>query len=357
MSKLKLSAQEGRALALTLIILAIGCLLIPPFLAYISTNLFASYATEEGMKEQYAADAGVEYAIRRIKDGECPEGTPFDTPTLVNGMPVTVTVGTESEGVYKVITSTATNVVDGSSTTIVSYVSLNTLDFTWLFDSAITSPNEVTLQPNTEVSGTITCPLDPGQNWPETDDLSNFYFEQVEGLDPYPDDIIDVASGTEADPYLIGPLYYVGDLLQIQSSTADATAVLTGTIYVAGDLNIGGPKEFTLDLNGQTIYVEGDIDIGGKCTITGSGIIIAEGDVVFAPSIESNPDDFVFVMSIEGTLFMLPLNDFFGSLAGDVEVQLQPGSSVTWTDWSDEGLNWLDGSSGDLEIRTYSINP
>jgi len=66
MSKLKLSAQEGRALALTLIALAVGCLLIPPFLSYISTNLLASHATEEGMREQYAADAGVEYAVWKL---------------------------------------------------------------------------------------------------------------------------------------------------------------------------------------------------------------------------------------------------------------------------------------------------
>lgn len=107
MSKLKLSAQEGRALALTLIILAIGCLLIPPFLAYISTNLFASYATEEGMKEQYAADAGVEYGIGKLAhDPSFLESmltvgatATLTLPTPVNNIsPITVTVtnsGTE----------------------------------------------------------------------------------------------------------------------------------------------------------------------------------------------------------------------------------------------------------------------
>jgi len=101
MSKLKLSAQEGRALALTLIVLAIGCLLIPPFLAYISTNLFASYATEEGMKEQYAADAGVEYAVwKLINDRDFLElvsssvGSPVsvEMPTSVNAIMPAVTV-------------------------------------------------------------------------------------------------------------------------------------------------------------------------------------------------------------------------------------------------------------------------
>jgi len=102
MSKLKLSAQEGRALALALVALAIGCLLIPPFLSYISTNLFASIATEEGMREQYAADAGVEYAVwKLINDPNFRESlrwstiddpVPVDMPTSVNAITPTVSV-------------------------------------------------------------------------------------------------------------------------------------------------------------------------------------------------------------------------------------------------------------------------
>jgi len=104
MSKLKLSAQEGRALALALVALAIGCLLIPPFLSYISTNLLASRATEEGMKEQYASDAGVEYTVwKLINDRNFLElaswstgGNPVsvDMPTSVNAiMPAVSVIG------------------------------------------------------------------------------------------------------------------------------------------------------------------------------------------------------------------------------------------------------------------------
>jgi len=113
MSKLKLSAQEGRALALTLVALAIGCLLIPPFLSYISTNLLACRATEEGMKEQYAADAGVEYGIGKLaRDPTFLESmltvgatATLTLPTPVNNMSPTITVantGTEyrAEGTF-----------------------------------------------------------------------------------------------------------------------------------------------------------------------------------------------------------------------------------------------------------------
>jgi len=98
----KLSAQEGRALALTLIALAVGCLLIPPFLSYISTNLLASHATEEGMREQYAADAGVEYVAWKLaKDVDFLELAMHYTITnplsvdmpAVNGIALTLTVG------------------------------------------------------------------------------------------------------------------------------------------------------------------------------------------------------------------------------------------------------------------------
>lgn len=371
MSKLKISGQEGRALVLTLIALAIGCLLIPPFLSYISTNLLASRATEKGMKGLYAADAGVEYAIRRIKDGECPEGTPFDTPTLVNGMPVTVTVGTESEGVYKVITSTATNVVDGSSTTIVSYVSLNTLDFAWLFDSAITSPGDVTLKPGTVITGNVTyggsitgeenitepysATLDSSlqAKWPTAEELSALYHKDVEGCD-YLENTIDLK-----DTSSIGPMYRDGNL-DIISSEENATAVLSGTVHVTGDLDVGKTnKDFTLDLNGQTIFVEGTIDVGGKCTISGSGCIIAIGDIFFLPKIESSPDDFLFIMSLDGTSTIQPDGDLCGAVAGDTEVELKPGCSLTWgglTGGADE-LNFPAGSSGTFKIHTYNINP
>jgi len=102
MSKLKLSAQEGRALIMALIVLAVGTLLIPPFLAYIGTNLLASRATEEGMKEQYAADAGVEYVAWKLaKDVDFLELAMHYTITnplsvdmpAVNGIALTLTVG------------------------------------------------------------------------------------------------------------------------------------------------------------------------------------------------------------------------------------------------------------------------
>jgi len=112
-------------LALALIILGIGALLIPTFLAYTSTKLLASRAIEESLKEQYAADAGMEYALWHLGLGglEVPEGGQEELPEFtVNNKTVNVSVENEGDGIYK-ITSTATS-GDGSSTTIVSYVKI-----------------------------------------------------------------------------------------------------------------------------------------------------------------------------------------------------------------------------------------
>lgn len=103
MSKLKLSAQEGRALVMALIVLAVGTLLIPPFLAYISTNLLASRATEEGMREQYAADAGVECAI-----GQLVYNPSFLSSVITTGVTTVITLPTPVNSISP-ITVTVTN--------------------------------------------------------------------------------------------------------------------------------------------------------------------------------------------------------------------------------------------------------
>ena len=58
------------------------------------------------------------------------------------------------------------------------------------------------------------------------------------------------------------------------------------------------------------------------------------GDINFQPKMASiddpDEDDLIFVMSVEGTVNFQPNGDFHGSVAGNVEVNLQPGTSLTW---------------------------
>ena len=355
--------ERGQVLAWALVIMAIGALTIPPLLTRISANLTASRDIEEGLKEQYAADSGVEYATMQIRTGTF-SGTWSYT---INNKHVEVSWGEYITATYK-ITSTATSRIYGRSTRVESYISLNIPDYDWLLDNAITSVSDVELSPGSQVSGnvvyggdldnkgTITPPPGGAQDiddmWPETSELAAFYFGQVQNLSPYSAGIIDIKFNNS-----IGPLRRTGDL-NIISTQNNATAVLGGTVYITGDLNIGQTnQDFTLDLNGQAIYVEGDINIGVKCTLGGSGVIIAERDVFSLPQIQSSLNDFVFVMSTEGTLQMQPLGDFYGSVAGEVEVDLQPGSVLTWRDRAGLALNFPDGTSGTARIHTYHVYP
>ena len=58
--------EQGQALIFALIMLAVGCLIVVPLLAFMSTGLMAAQTVEEKMDELYAADAGVEDAAHKI---------------------------------------------------------------------------------------------------------------------------------------------------------------------------------------------------------------------------------------------------------------------------------------------------
>jgi len=395
------SDEGGRVLVWALVVLGIGALTIPPLLAHISTNLSASRAIEERLKEQYAADSGVEYALLQLRNGITTSATPYTY--TINNKYVEVTWGllpiTET---YK-ITSTATSQIDGSSTTIESYITLNMFDYLWLLDQAITSVGDVELGPGSMVSGdvmygdTLSClgnkqdeqcqdpvagPVtgllendpDIGDRWPAGEELSDFFWDDVDDLEPYgPGDVwIDLKDYPDG----IGPLLYIGDEtsgynLHIENTGAQTTVKLEGTIYVIGDLDFeqpGASGAYTIDLNGQTIYVaeiendddhkSGDIYFAPQhVNITGSGCIIAEGFVNFQPGIQSAPSDFVFVMSVTDYVFMKPHDNFYGAIAGNAYVDLQPGCSLTWRDWSGMALNFPDGTTGRAQIHTYRIYP
>jgi hypothetical protein len=197
------------------------------------------------------------------------------------------------------------------------------------------------------------------EDWPTADDqLDTFYGVDVEGLEPYSANTIDLKD--LEDPKSIGPLYRDGDL-NIKNTGSQTTAWLGGTVYVTGNLIFeqpGGPQAYTIDLNGQTIYVEGSITFPPqRCAISGSGCIIAVGDITFQPTISSGEDDFVFVMSLEGEVWFSPQGDFYGSVAGSTHVDLQPNCSLRWKEYPD-GLNFPGEDDSKLywEIRTWQIS-
>ena len=64
------NSEKGQALPLALLVLAVGMLVIPPFVGHASSSLIGSRIYGQAISEQYSCDAGVEWALWRL--GENP---------------------------------------------------------------------------------------------------------------------------------------------------------------------------------------------------------------------------------------------------------------------------------------------
>ncbi|MDD4986000.1 MAG: hypothetical protein PHQ43_09465 [Dehalococcoidales bacterium] len=357
----KINQERGVVLIVVLILLAVGGLTIAPMLSHMSTGLKAGQTYEKKTDQYYAADAGVENALwqitreQRLPEFPSEQGDQWQyTIEDLNGKSITVTIeytGKDAEGndIYR-IDSAASD--DSGNTAIESYVAFGGV-FTSLLDNAISSPGDISIGSNSIVDGNISCggtlsvanpeeqllndlpsDQDPAITWPTQDLFSEFYLRDVNVSDPFPYNTIDLNGMDD----IKGPIYRDGNLKIINSSNTPAMLTLDGTIYVTGSIEIENTKAFTLNLNGNTIFSEsnsvyppGAIKIADtNCTIQGSGCIIGVGDLYLKPNMSSNPDDFVFIMSMAGDIQFQPGGDFYGSLAGDVSVELQPGCTLTW---------------------------
>ena len=367
--------KKGYMLPLALVIMTVGAIIIVALLNHLNTSLLLASKSEERAITYYAADSGFEDAFFFLQQGK---GLENWTETgaqqwerdvyEINDRTVAVSIVEDTGNQTYKITSTATT-DSGSSTIIESYVFEQTFDLSPFGDNAITTNGDITIQPGSVIvgdvlyTGTLDCPeglpceetINGAVNqtaeieyWPESWETAQYFLSQVDDSDPYPNSSIDANSISN-----IGPLYRQGDL-DIYSSQDGKTLTLNGTVYVTGDLNIGGPKDFTLDLNDQTIFVEGCLTIGGATNIAGSGCLIAIGDIFFSPNIASGEDDFLFTMSIEGFTTLNPGSNYYGSIAGNAEVTLQPGIQLEWIAPDSVGFE-LPSGEPQQEILTYDI--
>lgn len=361
--------QKGQAMILAVILLVVGGLAVASSLSYMGTGLFVGQVYEAKTEELYAADAGVEDAVWKIQRGEvalCPNQSTNYTIDDVNGKNVTVTItyvanttGNKTITLTYQIESIATG--DSGETKIVAYVDATTVsaNYSGIMDNVVTSPCEYDLQGPTQVNPPEGEEHGPEANytgdWPTAEAFSDMYWDDVVGY-PYGSDYLDVKDYGDG----IGPLYRNGTLDIENTGTAGLTVTLNGTVYVTGDTQIGQTdKDFILDLNEHTIFIESDtgaaplddpcnpeenqyaLRIGGKCTLTGSGCIIAVGGIEFKPNMSCNETDFIFVLSIRGTTYMQPNGDFYGSLAGLAEVNIQNGEAYWWdAPFINEGFNY-----------------
>lgn len=88
--------EEGGTLPATLWALAIGGLLVAPFLAYVSSSMLAGRQAQDDAREQYAANAGVEFGIWELLNDttfraqvDAAAGTPVDVDPPVTANQIT----------------------------------------------------------------------------------------------------------------------------------------------------------------------------------------------------------------------------------------------------------------------------
>jgi hypothetical protein len=360
--------EKGYILIAALLVLVLVGLISGPLLSYMVSGLRAGHVFETGAAELYAADAGVEDAIWKLQHPDqagylpCSLSAPPRDYTIsdINGktVGVIITYKVYSGGHAYLVESTATG--DESETKITAYLTtdITSANYSGILDNVLTSPCDYTLGGPTQVDPEEGEEHGPeasyGGDWPTAEILSNGYIGDVESY-PYASATLDVKNYASG----FGPLYRQGTLSIVNTGTAGLVTKLNGTIYVTGDTLVGTTdKAFTLNLNGQTIFVESAtgaapdddpcnppnayaLKFGTKCTLKGSGCIIAVGGIEFKPNLDFSPGDFVFVLSVKGKTYMQPNGDFYGSLAGSAEVYIQNGDA-TWFDspFVDEGLNF-----------------
>ena len=387
-------------MVVALILLVVSGLIVAPLLSHMGTGLVTGEVYGTRTAELYAADAGVEDAIWSISNQSIPPGLwqesgdqpgwwiyEYPEPLIVNGKSVDVTVYRKDldptcgqELIYRILATAVTDDGGGTAaitgTQIEAYVTGVYDDLSGFLDNAITSNDNVTIRPGSTVSGNISLPpdgeLDPSdfdpENgevnreeliWPSAKDFVDFYWPGVEHLDPYPDGyVVNIPFGTtETNPYVIGPLSAEGNL----TIKGEGWIEIGGTIYVKGDLVFNANPEINMNLNQQTIFAEGNIYIPPKVTISGSGCIIAVGDVDFNPNISTTGEDFLLIMSVEGTIKLNPGSDFYGAVVGNVDVTLQPGINLTWLSPEGKGIKFPGADPNDTskwtwEIKTWQIN-
>lgn len=118
-----LRSEEGRSLPFALVVVAVGALLVSPFLAHVSTSLLGSRAMQGGMNKQYASDAGVEFGIWKLVNDstfrsqvDAIPGTPVATgPITVNQFTTNITVTALSAGGWTTLADAPNNVRTGGA--------------------------------------------------------------------------------------------------------------------------------------------------------------------------------------------------------------------------------------------------
>jgi hypothetical protein len=199
---------------------------------------------------------------------------------------------------------------------------------------------------------------DPILGWPDRSFFTEFYAPQVSAAGDI-SDIIDIDDGEitidENDTEFsipgstseLGSINQEGNLiinphgdgsLTLSDPGGDAKTVW----YIHGDLIINRVDTngtFNFNLNGQTVFVEGSIiqetNSGNKVVqFVGPGVVIALGDISFAPAAaydsegEPDPEQYIYIASIEGSVDIWPRGAFVGSILAREASTIHPSTEL-----------------------------
>lgn len=335
--------EQGQVLILlVLIIFAFSSFAILPLLNFMTTGVVATRNQGLSTQEIYAAEAGVYDSIWKII--HVVPGIPKEQSDLplqylisgnVNGKSVNATISWIDLGTYR-IHSVATNPGTNHQRTIDSDVIIGSaggVDLSAFTEFAMTSPGTITTKPSDIIDGDVWIGssenysgvppsgeiiVSPITGWPTESQLEMYFSYCVDQSSPYSNSIIDVSQPDQS-----GPLYAQG--ASNGNYTITGTGQLTGAIYVVGNLYFNANAE--IQLNGNTIFVTGSISTHPQSLIEGPGGIIALGDISFSPQVTPS---FILVMSVSGQVNFQPNGDFVGAVAGNANINLQPGCTLTW---------------------------
>ena len=290
--------EKGAALILALILLLIGGLISAALLNHMGSGILAGEVHERRTAELYAADAGVEDAIWKLQNGETPvcsanpEKWSYNISDI-NGKNVTVYIEYDvGTGMYK-ITSVAITDGDGvggiasidSATAVEAYIEAVAFD---LLSGALVSMSNIDFSKDCEVIGDV------------------YYVEEITGSDythtegeeiKVPLSAFPTQEQNEAFAQTFKEEALVGG-----THSGDMTINSNGTLgpkYITGNLYV--EDKVTLNLAG-TIYVEGTIDFKKESEITGSGSIVAVGDIYLSKLPDYGIEGDSIIMSLNGDI-------------------------------------------------------
>jgi len=290
--------EKGAALILALILLLIGGLISAALLNHMGSGILAGEVHERRTAELYAADAGVEDAIWKLQNGETPvcsanpEKWSYNISDI-NGKNVTVYIEYDvGTGMYK-ITSVAITDGDGgggiasidSATAVEAYIEAVAFD---LLSGALVSMSNIDFSKDCEVIGDV------------------YYVEEITGSDythtegeeiKVPLSAFPTQEQNEAFAQTFKEEALVGG-----THSGDMTINSNGTLgpkYITGNLYV--EDKVALNLAG-TIYVEGTIDFKKESEITGSGSIVAVGDIYLSKLPDYGIEGDSIIMSLNGDI-------------------------------------------------------